>query len=137
MIVQPPVFYDFFDILQENERDIISNPLVLENGRYAMDFDDLECKASDSRAKMIFLCNPHNPVGRVWTSEELRTLGGICERHGVLVVSDEIHSDLVFKGHKFGENGAGFARLSIACPRVKLARALDHLAGAMSEFDAA
>ena len=79
VIVQPPVFYDFFDVLQENERAIISNPLVLENGRYTMDFDDLERKASDSRTKMIFLCNPHNPVGRNWTSDELRTLGGICE----------------------------------------------------------
>ena len=101
VVLQPPVFYDFFDILEKNRRDIICNPLVLENGRYTVDFDDLERKTSDPQVKMIFLCNPHNPVGRVWTSDELRTFGEICERHGVLVVSDEMHGDLVFEGHGF------------------------------------
>lgn len=101
VIVQPPVFFDFFDVLRENHRDIISNPLILENGRYVMDFDDLERKAADPKAKMIYLCNPHNPVARVWTEDELRKLGDICARHDVLVVSDEMHGDLAFAGNKY------------------------------------
>ncbi|MDJ0949462.1 MAG: MalY/PatB family protein [Alphaproteobacteria bacterium] len=101
VIVQPPVFFDFFDILRENNRSLIANPLILENGHYRMDFSDLERKASDPRTKMIYLCNPHNPVGRVWREEELRSLGDICARHDVLVVSDEMHGDLVFTGSKY------------------------------------
>ena len=101
IIVQPPVFFDFFDIIEENRRSVISNPLMLEDGRYRMDFDDLEQKASDPRTTMIYLCNPHNPVGRAWTREELRTLGDICARHGVLVVADEMHGDLVFSGRRY------------------------------------
>ena len=118
VIVQPPVFFDFFDILRENHRNIITNPLVLEDGRYVMDFADLERKASDRRAKMIYLCNPHNPVARVWTEDELRTLGDICDRHGVLVVSDEMHGDLVFSGHKFtpfASLGPDYAANCITC----------------------
>lgn len=101
IIVQPPVFFDFFDILKENNRSLVSNPLILEDGRYRMDFEDLDRKASDPRTKMIFLCNPHNPVGRVWREEELRKLGDICARHDVLVVSDEMHGDLVFPGNRY------------------------------------
>ncbi len=101
VIVQPPVFFDFFDILRENKRALVTNPLVLQNGRYVMDFEDLELKVSDPRTRMIYLCNPHNPVGRVWTDRELRTLGDICARHDVLVVADEIHGDLVFSGKRY------------------------------------
>ena len=101
VIVQPPVFFDFFDILRENKRRQVSNPLRLQDGRYEMDFDDLEEKAADPRAKMIFLCNPHNPVGRFWTADELRRLGDICARHGILVVADEMHGDLAFDGHSY------------------------------------
>lgn len=101
VIVQPPVFFDFFDILRENNRSLISNPLILEDGCYRMDFDDLERKASDPRTRMIYLCNPHNPVGRVWRKEELQQLGDICVRHDVLVVSDEMHGDLVFSGNRY------------------------------------
>lgn len=118
VIVQPPVFFDFFDILSENHRKIISNPLVLEDSCYRMDFDDLEQKASDPRAKMIYLCNPHNPIGRVWKSDELRTLGDICARHNVLVVTDEMHGDLVFPGNRytpFASLGADYATNSITC----------------------
>ncbi len=101
IIVQPPVFFDFFDILRENSRTLITNPLILEDGGYRMDISDLEQKASDPRTKMIYLCNPHNPVGRVWTVEELQILGDICTHHNVLVVSDEIHCDITFSGHKY------------------------------------
>lgn len=118
VIVQPPVFFDFFDILRENNRNIITNPLVLANGRYVMDFEDLQHKAADPKAKMIYLCNPHNPVARVWNRSELTKLGEICNRHGVIVVADEMHGDLVFPGHKFipfASLGAEYAENSITC----------------------
>lgn len=118
VIVQPPVFYDFFDILRENHRRIVNNPLRLEGGRYGMDFEDLDAKAADPRTKMIYLCNPHNPVGRVWNAEELRRLGDICLRHGVTVVSDEMHGDLAFPGHAFvpfASLGDDHAANSITC----------------------
>ncbi len=117
VIVQPPVFFDFFDIVRENGRTLIGNPLILENGRYRMDFDDLERKAADPRVGMLFLCNPHNPVGRVWSRAELETLGRICERHGVIVVSDEIHGDIAYAPHAytpFASIGESFAANCVA-----------------------
>jgi cysteine-S-conjugate beta-lyase len=101
VIVQPPVFFDFFDVLKENHRRIAENPLILDQGRYRMDFEDLEKKASSPKTKMIYLCNPHNPVGRVWSADELRALGDICLRHGVLVVTDEMHADLMLYGNRY------------------------------------
>lgn len=101
IIVQPPVFFDFADIIAENGRQMVENPLILRDGRYEMDFDALESVAHDPRTRMIFLCNPHNPVGRVWSAEELARLGELCRRHGVLVVSDEIHGDITFPGHPY------------------------------------
>ena len=118
IIVQPPVFFDFFDILRENNRSLISNALVLEDGRYRMDFDDLEQKASNPGTRMIFLCNPHNPIGRVWTEDELRALGDICASHDVLVVSDEIHADITFADRKyipFASLGPEYAANSVSC----------------------
>ena len=118
VIVQPPVFFDFFDVLRENHRNIVLNPLLLTNGRYAMDFDGLERCACDPKTKMIYLCNPHNPVGRVWTKQELQTLGDICARRNVLVVSDEMHGDLVFPGHEytpFAALGPTYADNCITC----------------------
>ena len=118
VIVQPPVFFDFFDVLNENHREIVQNPLIFDQGRYRIDFGDLENKASNPKAKMIYLCNPHNPVGRVWSEEELRTLGDICNRHGVLVVTDEMHGDLVFGGNRytpFASLGAKYAANCITC----------------------
>jgi len=101
IIVQPPVFFDFYDVLRENHREIVVNPLILQNGRYAMDFDGLEELAAIRTNRMIYLCNPHNPVGRVWTRAELQRLGDICSRHDVLVISDEIHGDITFTGHRY------------------------------------
>ena len=118
VIVQPPVFFDFFDVLEENHRQIIQNPLIFEQGRYRMDFDDLEKKASNPKTRMIYLCNPHNPVARVWSEKELRTLGDICNRHGVLVVTDEMHADLVFSGKRytaFASLGPEYAANCITC----------------------
>jgi len=118
VIVQPPVFFDFFDILRENHRSIVTNPLILKDGRYHMDFEDLERKASAPKTKMIYLCNPHNPIGRVWTKDELRTLGDICARHEVFVVADEIHGDITFSNYHytpFASLGPEYAVQSITC----------------------
>lgn len=101
IIVQPPVFFDFADIIAENGRRMVENPLILCEGRYEMDFDGLEHVARDPQTRMIFLCNPHNPVGRVWTRAELVRLGEICRRFGVVVVSDEIHGDITYPGHAY------------------------------------
>lgn len=101
IIFQPPVFFDFADIIAENGRRMVENPLILREGRYEMDFDGLDRLARDPDTRMIFLCNPHNPVGRVWTREELARLGAICRHHDVLVVSDEIHGDITFPGHPY------------------------------------
>lgn len=101
VIVQPPVFFDFFDIIRDNKRTLVENPLILNGGRYEMDFDGLEVLASNPRNNILFLCNPHNPIGRVWTKQELTQFGDICAKHGVLVVSDELHGDITFPGHKY------------------------------------
>ncbi|APZ44484.1 aminotransferase [Acidihalobacter ferrooxydans] len=118
IIVQPPVFFDFFDIIAENKRALVTHPLVLEDGRYRMDFEALEQLAAEPRTRMLLLCNPHNPVGRVWTRDELARLGEICRAHDVLVVADEIHADLVFPGHTYTPFAAvsdADARNSITC----------------------
>lgn len=101
IIVQPPVFFDFFNVIRDNHRSLVENPLVLTEGRYGMDFEGLEALAANPRNKILFLCNPHNPVGRVWTRQDLTQLGDICARHGVLVVSDELHGDITFPGHSY------------------------------------
>lgn len=118
IIVQPPVFFDFFDILQENHRSLVLNPLILEEGCYRMDYVGLEQQASDPNTKMIYLCNPHNPVGRVWRSNELKMLGDICAKHNVLVVSDEIHGDITYSSYNytpFASLGPEYADHSITC----------------------
>ena len=101
IIIQPPVYAPFFEAVEGNGRTLVTNPLKKdENGRYTMDFDDLE-KKIDDRTKMIIISNPHNPVGRVWSEEELRTLGEIALKHGLIIVSDDIHADFIYKGHKY------------------------------------
>ena len=102
VIVQPPVFFDFFDIIGENRRKVVRNDLrVGQDGRYFIDFEDLERCAADTSTKVLFLCNPHNPMGRVWTEQELRRIGDICVAHGVLVVSDEIHGGISYAPHRY------------------------------------
>jgi cysteine-S-conjugate beta-lyase len=96
IIIQPPVYPPFFWCITNHKREIVENPLIHDNGYYRMDFDDLERKAARG-AKMLILCSPHNPVGRVWTENELRELVRICKKHDILIISDEIHADLVFR----------------------------------------
>jgi len=100
VIIQLPVYYPFIKAVENNECSILSNSLILEDGRYRINFADLEQKAKDNKAKLLILCSPHNPVGRVWTEEELVRIGEICNKNEVLVISDEIHSDLILKGFK-------------------------------------
>jgi len=100
VIVQPPVYPPFFKSVERNGRVVLSNPLMrTEGGDYTFDFDNLRSKI-DTDTKLLLLCSPHNPVGRVWREAELRTLAEICLEHGIRVVADEIHSDLVFAPHR-------------------------------------
>ncbi|MBS0000428.1 MAG: PatB family C-S lyase [Cyclobacteriaceae bacterium] len=99
VIVQPPVYFPFFYVIENNGRKIVHNPLQLQQGRYFMDFTDLKRKIN-SRTRMILLCNPHNPGGSVWKREELSELAAICRKHQILIISDEIHSDLMLFGNK-------------------------------------
>jgi len=99
IIVQPPVYFPFFTCVEKNGRELLYNQLVEKNGVYTIDFDDLENKMKDG-ARMLILCNPHNPVSRCWTQAEFEWLGAKCLEHKVLVVSDEIHGDLVFEPHR-------------------------------------
>lgn len=101
VIVQPPVFFEFRMVIKSNNRQLVKNPLKLVDDRYEMDFDDLEEKVADPNNKLMIICNPHNPVGRVWTKEELIRVGEICQRHDVLVISDEIHGDIVYPAHRY------------------------------------
>ncbi len=118
VIIQPPVYHPFFTAASNNEVEAAHNPLLLADGRYEMDFAGLEALARQPDTAMLILCSPHNPVGRVWMPEELRRLGEICLEHGVLVVADEIHGDLIYPGHRFtsfGTLGEALAQNAIVC----------------------
>lgn len=99
VLVQSPVYHSFFRVLNENKCDIVQSELFIKDNRYEIDFDEFENKISTG-VKVLILCNPHNPIGRVWTKEELERIVEICESYKVFIISDEIHSDLVFKGYK-------------------------------------
>jgi len=100
IIIQPPVYHPFFNLVKSNDRILVQNELMVEDGVYKMDFDHLE-KCIDSDTKMIIISNPHNPVGRVWTKQELEKLVAICERNKILIISDEIHCDIVFEPYQY------------------------------------
>ena len=99
VIVQTPVYYPFFDIIHNNDRTLVTNPLIYNNGKYSIDFEDFEQKITDYNVKLFILCSPHNPVGRVWTRKELEQLNDICLKHSVIIISDEIHCDFIWHGH--------------------------------------
>ena len=99
VVVQPPVYHPFFSVIKDNKRQVINNQLIEENGRYRMDLEGLK-KTLDPSVKLLLLSHPHNPAGRAWTGEELTELSGICLENDIIIVSDEIHSDLVFQPHR-------------------------------------
>lgn len=125
VLVQTPVYNCFFSSIRNNGCEMAESRLVYEDRTYRIDFDDLERKAADPRVKLMLLCNPHNPAGRVWTRDELMRVGDICLRHGVRVVSDEIHCELVFAPHRytpfaslaadFGDRSALFMANTVTC----------------------
>ncbi|MFA5575649.1 MAG: MalY/PatB family protein [Tissierellaceae bacterium] len=98
IVIQTPAYPPFYRVIDNNEKDLVSNPLIIKDGKYAIDFDDLEKKLRT--AKTLMFCSPHNPVGRVWTEEELMKLSKLCEENDVSIISDEIHCDLLFQGHR-------------------------------------
>lgn len=100
ILIQRPVYYPLTEVIEDNNRVVVSNDLVLdENGKYQIDFDDFEKKVVENHVRLFFLCSPHNPVGRVWTREELTRLSEIILKYNLIVVSDEIHEDFTFEGH--------------------------------------
>lgn len=99
VVVQPPVYYPFFWAVENNGRRLARNPLRWDAGHFRMDLESLE-RQIDSRTRMLILCSPHNPVGRVWRRDELEALADLCVRHDLVVLSDEIHMDLVLQGHR-------------------------------------
>lgn len=118
ILIQAPVYYPFYEVIRDNGRKIVENELYLgDDNRYHIDFEDFEDKIISEKVRLFILCSPHNPVGRVWTAEELVKLGDICVKHGVIVVSDEIHADFVFKGrhHVFASLKKEFENISITC----------------------
>ena len=101
IMIQRPVYYPFTNVIEQNGRNVVNSSLILSDGIYRMDFDDIERKIRSEKVKMFFLCSPHNPVGRVWSICELKKIAEICLRNNVILVSDEIHSDFVFEGRHF------------------------------------
>lgn len=100
IIIQTPVYYPFYEVILDNKRNLVTNPLLLKNDHYEIDFIDFERKIIENNVKLFILCSPHNPVGRVWRKDELINLGNICLKHNVKVISDEIHCDFTYPGHK-------------------------------------
>lgn len=101
VVVQQPVYNCFFSSIVNNGCEIVDNPLIATGDTYVMDYDDLEEKTKDARVKLLLLCNPHNPAGRVWSKEELSQVGKICAQNHVIVVSDEIHCELTMPGYDY------------------------------------
>lgn len=99
IIIQTPVYGPFYKVINESGRTLVESPLQNQDGYYSMDFDDLESKITE-RTKALLLCNPHNPSGRVWKEEELEKLAAICAEHGICIISDDIHSDIITKAHR-------------------------------------
>ncbi|MDR1942170.1 MAG: pyridoxal phosphate-dependent aminotransferase [Endomicrobium sp.] len=100
VLIQTPVYHPFHSLITMNKRKLVKNSLINSNGAYSIDFDDFEKKIVENKVKLFLLCSPHNPVGRVWTKQELKKMADICLKRGVLVMSDEIHCDFIYKGFK-------------------------------------
>ena len=118
VLIQEPVYYPFRNAIERMGRSVVVSELVYENGAYSIDFADFEEKIATQNVRLFILCSPHNPVGRVWRKDELLRMGEICRRHGVLVVSDEIHMDFIASGHQhhvFASLSPDFADFTITC----------------------
>lgn len=118
VLIQTPVYNHFFTSIHNSGCQAAESPLVYRDNTYTIDFDDLERKAADPAVKLMLLCNPHNPAGRVWTPAELHRIGELCLRHDVVVVADEIHCELVMPGFRytpFASLSEEFARRSVTC----------------------
>lgn len=118
VMLQSPTYGPFFSAIRENDRELVDNPLRLEDGRYTIDFNDFEKKIADHDVKLLMLCSPHNPTGRVWTEEELRKMAALCEKYGVKVIADEIHHDLVYMPYvhmPFANINAWTAENTVTC----------------------
>lgn len=118
VVIQTPTYYPFYSAIENNGFRVFKNPLKFEAGKYKIDFEDLEEKLKDKRVNTLILCSPHNPVGRVWTKDELKRLGDLCLENGVTVVSDEIHSDIIYKENEhttFASISKEFENNSIIC----------------------
>ena len=118
IMIQQPVYHPFANVIKTNDRRLVVNQLVCVDGVYRMDYDDFEKKIVEEDVKVFLLCSPHNPVGRVWTREELQRVGDICLKHKVLVVSDEIHCDFTYPGHQhlvYASWGQVYADNAIVC----------------------
>lgn len=121
VLIQKPVYYPFFEVIEDNERVVVSNDLVLgDDNKYHIDIKDFEQKIKDNNIKLFFLCNPHNPSSRVFTREELIAMGDICLKYGVIVVSDEIHNDFVFEGehHVFTTVKEEYKDITLVCTSI-------------------
>ena len=118
VLIQQPVYYPFSAVIRDNNRKLVNNELVLKDGHYEMDLEDFEKKIVQEKVKLFILCSPHNPVGRVWTKEELQRIGEICLKYDVKIVSDEIHNDFVYPGfvhHVLTTVDERFQDISIVC----------------------
>lgn len=118
VIVQTPVYYPFYTAIESNQRKVVRNPLVLENGHYRMDIEGLRQLAKDPDNRLLMFCSPHNPVGRVWTREELEEVARIVIENDLILISDEIHADLILPGHQhtiMATLGKDIAQRSVIC----------------------
>ena len=114
ILIQTPVYHVFFYVIEDNKRNVVENKLIYQDGAYHIDFDDLDEKLTD--CKMMILCNPHNPVGKIWSKDELAKIGELCRKHDVVLISDEIHCDLTDPGVSYNpfETSSGYEK-AITC----------------------
>ncbi len=101
VLIQPPVYNAFFHVIEDNDRETAENPLIYEKVEYSVDFEDLDKKLSDPKVTLMILCSPHNPIGKIWDKNTLKKIGELCQKHGTLIISDEIHCDLTDPGRDY------------------------------------
>lgn len=116
VLIQTPVYNIFYNSILNNGRNVTENPLIYQNGSYSIDFSDLEEKLSDPQTSLMILCNPHNPIGKIWNGETLNRIGELCQKHDVTVISDEIHCDLTAPGKTY----IPFASVSETCAQISV-----------------